>query len=184
MGGHSPRIECLKTSLLVNTGVSCQSIPVAAIQTFTALIVSATAIASLGAQVPFSVKVADQTGAVVPSATVRIESSSSRSALEFKTNSQGESATTLSVGTYIVSVRCPGLMTWKSTIDLRSAQTVTVVLRVGPSGSPTVLRYSGPETERQLLQISIPLESLRTIEIPGISTRKQERSPPRRQHSR
>ena len=146
----------------------------AAIQTFTALIVL-TAIASLGAQVPFSVKVADQTGAVVPSATVRIESSSSRSALEFKTNSQGESATTLSVGTYIVSVRGSGFMTWKSAIDLRSAQTVTVVLRVGLSGSPTV-RYSGPETERQLLQISIPLEPLRTIEIPGSSTQKQSRS--------
>lgn len=130
------------------------------------ILFSATVAAQPPARIPFSVKVADQAGGLVPAAMIQIISSSSRTKIESKTNLQGEAVLSLDPGAYAVWVRSPGFKTWRSTFDLQrdSSRSITAVLWIASNGSPIVNpEYSGPALESQPLLATIPLESLESL---------------------
>jgi Carboxypeptidase regulatory-like domain len=146
----------------------CKSFLVAATRIVAALILlSATVVAVVAqppAQIPFSVKVADQAGGLIPSAIIQIISSSSQTKFESKTNLRGEAVLSLDPGTYTVAVRAPGFKTWRSSFDLQrdSSRSITAVMLVASNGSP-IVNPDYLEPEVQPLVATIPLESLESL---------------------
>jgi Carboxypeptidase regulatory-like domain len=134
------------------------------------LILSMSLVAQTARQVPLNIRVADYGEASVSGAKVQAHSLTS-SIAETKTDEQGNAVLNLEPGAYIVSVSAPGFRSWSTTVQLarNSSHSLKAELQVGGMGSgPVINDESIIQTERQILDVSIPSEPLGSLmDLPG-----------------
>ena len=129
-------------------------------------------------QVPLNVTVTDQSGAPVAHALVHARPDDSTSPIEVQADARGVAALSLPSGPYIVSVNAPSFRTWRSTINLTAAQSITAELLISAPGSGFVINEEKTiQTERPIFDVSIPLEPLESlIDWPAHKVRRFGRS--------
>lgn len=117
---------------------------------------------------PLTIKVADMTGARIPNATVSISPASAAASnapksTVLKTGHRGTVTANLKSGRYNVSIAASGFTTtWYQQIRIQRALSLTIILRVGPtgSGSPVVPGPLPVHTN------SVPLHQLISAQTP------------------
>jgi uncharacterized membrane protein len=122
------------------------------------------------AQVPLRVTVKDHSGAFIPRARIEVRSSESGTTTEIDADAQGNAVLHLDPGSYIASVQSPGFTTWRGHVDLQPnrSQSIFAELRIADGGGVQVTPDSQMEPERQILNVSIPLEALESlIDLPA-----------------
>jgi hypothetical protein len=168
-----PLLKLTRAALCVNL----ISMPVKNHLSFLALCLALSVPAILPAQgentTTVSIRVADQSGAVVAHAKIRLAPLPKSAPAILETNERGELTLPLKVGSYALFVELPGFKTNVSHVEVEAAktvQTVPVVLQIGPTGSPMVWADSAKE---QLLLSAFPYHN------PVIMSRTELKSLPR-----
>jgi len=127
-------------------------------------------------EVPLKVMVKDLSGQFIPRAVIQIRSSESGVTAEGMSDAQGNATMPLEPGIYSVSVAARGFAKWSSKVDLQpsASQSLLAELRVGGGGGIEVTPIdSGIETERQILDVSIPFEPVESLmDLPAHKMRR------------
>jgi len=159
-------------------GMATVRIAVIALATMNAMLVAETV-----RERSLDVTVTDQSGARVNHAVVQLRPEGSNHLIEQRTDAQGIAVLSLASGTYAVAVFAPGFKSWRSSIQLAgdSNQSLRAELQIGGVGNCyTVNDEKIIQTERQLVEVTIPLEPLEyLVDLPSHRLRRfgQSRRP-------
>jgi hypothetical protein len=129
-------------------------------------------VAQQGTLIPVTVKVTDQSGAVVPGAVVRIDSRWN-SPNSVKTDSQGEVVLNLTPGVHSFLISESGFSNWKKQIDVRdiSGQIVEATIEVAGNDDPIAIadmsRMPQPEPQPSMTYL-IPPQPLGSLPLVGV----------------
>ena len=128
--------------------------------------VNLTLVAQTVQQNSLNVTVQDKAGARVPNATVQLRADAAKPLIEIRADAEGVALISLVSGTYTVSVFAAGFKGWRTTIELahNSKLSLTADLSVGDIGSGYPVNDTKViQTERQVVDASIPFEPLRSL---------------------
>jgi hypothetical protein len=101
-----------------------------------------------------SIRVADQTGAAVAHAKIRLVPPPEATSTKLETNDKGELTLPLKVGGYALYVEFPGFKTYIAHLEVeavKTVQAVPVILQIAPSGGPTMVL---PDSAKEQLLLS------------------------------
>ena len=131
-------------------------------------------------QTPLTIRVTDQTGAVIPGARIQIDPSPGSRKVDTATDRIGEAIVELSPGSHVLSIAAYGFKKWIENIDVQDqpGQSIVAELKVA-SGDPVVI-FETPymPLDRIPIDISITLHIPEILILPGrpISTHRTHKS--------
>lgn len=139
--------------------------PITLIAALTVAILSTSLTAQQPKQVPITIKVTDQTGAVLGGAAVRIDDSFAKSAPRVDTDYSGLAVVDLTPGSHLISISARGFANWAIQFDVQEGanQPIEATLRFGPQiveCGPCVVADPVIPLDRSTIDYSIPVHVL------------------------
>ena len=127
-------------------------------------------------KIHLTLRVTDQTGAVVSGARIKVDPISAASPDAAIADKNGEAGLDIPAGTHLFLIMQPGFSNWTRTIDVQSnLQSIEVVLDVAGTMDPVVISWQpNVQVEQSLLSEFIPLQPLLNLEpLPALRPRRR-----------